>query len=109
MLSFISFNITAIPFCYYFKVKIHLPLSNLYFSIWLILISAGISCYISEKISKKEFLNLKHNECMNREIRLIFEKLPQGILLKDDKTKKIILANAELKRLINYEENNDKH
>lgn len=38
---------------------------------------------------------------MNEELKTIFDKLPEGIILFDSDTKKVTLTNLEFKRLFN--------
>ena len=41
---------------------------------------------------------------MNDELKDLFDKLPEGIVLFNDNTKKIALANNEFKKLFNIDE-----
>lgn len=57
--------------------------------------------YVTEKKYKSEFIMSKSNEKLNKDLRHILENLPEGILILEKDTKKVVLANSELKRIFN--------
>jgi hypothetical protein len=46
-----------------------------------------------------EFLSLRENLQMKKELKKILEDLPEGILIHNSETKEIMLSNTELRRL----------
>jgi len=58
------------------------------------------SAYTCEKKMKQEFLLLKYNQQMHKDIREVLEKLPEGILLINPKTQDILLSNNLVKELL---------
>lgn len=44
---------------------------------------------------------------MNEDLTKLFDDLPEGILLYNEQTKKVVLANSEFKKLFNVTENCD--
>eukprot|EP00347_Sterkiella_histriomuscorum_P021176 403334959 len=81
--------------------KIHLGVSDVSLH-WIIIANVSICCaicYFVEKSMKMQFIQLQQIQKMNDELKTIFDKLPEGIILFDSESKKVSLANLEFKRL----------
>eukprot|EP00347_Sterkiella_histriomuscorum_P003008 403365951 len=60
------------------------------------------ACYFYEKKLKLAFIQLHQIKTMNNELKVLFDQLPEGIVLYNPDTKKISLANSEFIRLFKF-------
>eukprot|EP00347_Sterkiella_histriomuscorum_P013700 403363702 len=63
-------------------------------------ILAIYACYFYEKILKESFLQIHQIKTMNEELKVIFDQLPEGVILFDPNSNKIALVNKEFKKLM---------
>ena len=52
--------------------------------------------YFMERKSKMEFLQIKQNKTMKKELRHMLEVVPEGILIYDPETQNVVMTNTEL-------------
>ena len=52
--------------------------------------------YFMERKYKLEFLQIKQNKTMRRELRHMLEVLPEGILIYDPTTNHVVMTNTEI-------------
>eukprot|EP00347_Sterkiella_histriomuscorum_P016734 403352055 len=57
------------------------------------------ACYFYEKKLKLAFIQLYQIKTMNNELKILFDQLPEGIVLYNPESNKISLANSEFIRL----------
>ncbi|CDW74854.1 pas domain s-box protein [Stylonychia lemnae] len=74
-----------------------------YSSVYLmsVVLMMAYSCYFYEKKLKLEFIQFYQIQKMNVDLKMIFDSLPEGIILFDPTNNKVSLANQEYRRLFN--------
>jgi sensor histidine kinase regulating citrate/malate metabolism len=95
----ISMSIVAIA-----SIVFYVTAMNFYdlttFSVIIMLVLILVySSYFCEKKLKEQFISLHQIKLMNSELTKLFDSLPEGIVLFNQDTQKIALANTEFKRL----------
>lgn len=52
--------------------------------------------YFLEKKLKSEFLQIKFNKTLRKELRYVLEVIPEGILIYDPESNKIKMVNSDI-------------
>ena len=60
----------------------------------------GYLCYFTELLLKKEFIESKENESMHKNLNLVLDSFPEGVLIYEKATRKVLLANKNIVNLI---------
>ncbi|CDW81024.1 pas domain s-box protein [Stylonychia lemnae] len=83
---------------------------SLHWLLFATVIVSALTCYLFEKRLKLQFIQLQQIKNMNEELKQIFDKIPEGILLFNESTQRISLTNLEFKKLFTSENqiDNDK-
>ena len=56
--------------------------------------------YFCEKKYKHEFFQIKQNQMLTKEFKHLLELVPESILLYEPDTKKVVMTNAEMQKII---------
>lgn len=77
----------------YYVIIFHFPLQPF---ILQFLLFGGLIIYLTyynESLLKNEFLASRENECMHKQMKLIINEMPEGVLLYTKDSNKILMAN----------------
>lgn len=63
--------------------------------------------YCSEKEMKTSFMQSAKLQTMSNDLINLLDSLPEGIVIYNSETNKVMLANSEFKRLFNIQKDNE--
>lgn len=66
---------------------------TIFFPFQFLITMAILTCFLCEKRFKEEFLQIKKNEYLNVELKVILDNLPEGIVIKELATNQILMVN----------------
>jgi uncharacterized protein YqgQ len=92
------FIVTLVTLVFYIEVIDFYDMTTITLIISLLILFVYTS-YFCEKKLKEQFITLYQIKTMNNELTKLFDSLPEGIVLFNQETQKIALANTEFKRL----------
>ncbi|CDW79459.1 UNKNOWN [Stylonychia lemnae] len=99
----INYSIISGFYIHYFG-QVDFSIHWLLFATFLV---SALTCYHFEKRLKQQFIQLYQIRVMNDELKQIFDKIPEGILLFNETNKKIALTNLEFTKLFQCQEEKD--